>query len=347
MGTWYTTRETVKSALDSDSNTLSDDAQVDRAIEAASRSVEKLCHRVFYPVSDTRYFNWPNYQHARPWVLWLDQDEVVSVNTLVAGGVTIPSGNYFLESVNRGAPYRRIEMNVGTSSTFAPGPQTWQRAIAITGVFGYPEALSSAALTLDGAIGSTDTTIQLASALVGVGDTLKLGTEYVQILDRDWADTGLTLSADVASLKNTQTISLSAPAQKGEVLLVDAEQMFVYAVSGNNASVLRGYNGTTLTAHTSSTAVYGLSSLTVARGVNGSTAAAHSDASPVYRLEWPGVIETLTVAYAIDQLEQERSAYSRTVGSGDNLRNATGGAISRLEKRVYNNYARKRYGRAV
>src|SRR5690606_22447868 len=56
---WYTTRETVKAALDY-KETARNDAQVDRAIESASRAVEGLLHRRFYPETATRYFDWPN-----------------------------------------------------------------------------------------------------------------------------------------------------------------------------------------------------------------------------------------------------------------------------------------------
>lgn len=348
MGTWYTTRETVKSALDSNDNGLSSDAQVDRAIEAASRSVDKLCHRVFYPRADTRYFDWPNVQHASPWRLWLDQDEIVSVDTLVAGAVTIPTGNFFLESANRGAPYRRVEINVGTSSAFAPGPQTWQRAISITGVFGWPESLA-ALTTLTANIGTTTaTTCAVAdSSTVGVGDHIKVDTEYLRVTNKTWTSTGVTLAADLTDKKNAQSVTLSAPVNAGETILLNAEQMFVFAVSGNVAQVVRGFGGTTNAAHTGSVAVYAPRTLTVTRGNHGSVAATHTSASAVSVAQYPGPVVALTVAYAIDQIEQERSAYARTVGSNENIRSATGSALQRLEDVVRSNYARKRFGRAV
>lgn len=54
----YATREEVKSALDIKQTARNND-QVDRAIDSASRAVEGLLHRVFYPTFDTRYVDWP------------------------------------------------------------------------------------------------------------------------------------------------------------------------------------------------------------------------------------------------------------------------------------------------
>ncbi len=48
MGVWYATREDVQRALDS-KETARNGAQIDRALESASRSVEALCHRTFAP----------------------------------------------------------------------------------------------------------------------------------------------------------------------------------------------------------------------------------------------------------------------------------------------------------
>lgn len=341
MGTWYTTRETVKSALDTNGSSLSADSQVDRAIEAASRRVEKLCHRIFCPVIGTRYFDWPNDQRARPWRLWLGYDEVVSVNSLVAGGVSIPDGDYFLEPVNRGAPYRRIDINLASSSAFSAGPGTYQRAIAVDGVFGWPESLSPTPVTLSASLDDSSTTVSVDEPAFGVGDTIKVEDEYLRVVAKPFTDTGLTITADLDAKVNAQTIAVDGSLVQGEVIQLGAELLYVLSSTAASAVVLRSYAGTTLAAHNSSTAVYGVRSATVARGVNGSTAAAHSSGTQAYALTWEAPIEALTVAYAIDQLEQERSAYARTVGGNDSIRSAPGGALAKLEAAVYADYGRK------
>ncbi len=51
-------------------------------------------------------------------------------------------------------------------------------------------------------------------------------------------------------------------------------------------------------------------------------------------MAYPAPIRQLARAYALDQLQQEGSAYARTVGAGDNERAATGRAIAALEDTV-------------
>jgi len=344
MGTWYATREQVKSALDLD-ETARADAQIDRAIEAASRNVEKLCHRQFYPVKATRYFDWPNRQRARAWRLWLDQYELVSVSAMTAGSNTIALEDIYLEPVNAGPPYNRVELNVGGSSTFSALPGTWQRAISVTGVFGWPESLS-AVTELTSSASDTATTIDVAGgASVGVGSLLKVGSEFLIVTSRSMIDTGEVCS-DLTALKNSRTIDgiTSGSIQVGETISVEGEQMLVTDVLSDTTDTLyveRAVNGTTLAAHTGSPAVYGSRRLGVTRGVNGTAAAAHDDADVVYAHAAPGPVTALTVAYALDELQQEQTAYARTVGTGEAQRNATGGAIKSLEANTYNNYGRK------
>jgi len=54
----YCTRGEVRRALDVKSAAWNN-AQVDRAIDAARDSVEALCHRRFYPEDTTHQWDWP------------------------------------------------------------------------------------------------------------------------------------------------------------------------------------------------------------------------------------------------------------------------------------------------
>jgi hypothetical protein len=78
--------------------------------------------------------------------------------------------------------------------------------------------------------------------------------------------------------------------------------------------------------------------------VLGSTAAAHDTATALFRLSHPAPVRQLAIAYAMDQLQQEGSAYARTVGSGESERAASGRAIRELEVRVRAAYGRRRVG---
>src|SRR5688500_12959020 len=97
----YTTRETVKAELPIAGASL--DALIDRKIAAASRGIERLTLRRFYPWTGVKYFDWPNDQRARAWSLYFDHpDQLVSLTSLTSGGTTIAVASTNVEPVNEG-----------------------------------------------------------------------------------------------------------------------------------------------------------------------------------------------------------------------------------------------------
>jgi hypothetical protein len=345
-GIWYATREDVKRALDA-AETARNDAQVDRAIESGSRTIEGLTHRRFYPELATRYFPWPNHQHARPWRLWLDQHELISVTTLVAGGTTIPATDYFLEPANDGPPYTHVEIDLASGSAFAAG-STHQRAIAITGLFGHSadEAPAGAlAEALDGSETGVDVT---DSSLVGVGTILKCEAERMLVTGRSMLDTGQNSSALTASSSDVAITGITAGTIKvGEVLLVDSERMLVVDVAGTTLTVKRAWDGSALAAHSGGADIYAPRSLTVTRGALGTTAATHADATALTKHVVPALVRDLAIAEAINQLQQETSGYARVIGEGENAREGTGRSLFDLRRDTITAYGRKARARAV
>lgn len=311
MGIRYATREQVKAASEIKS-TANLDAVVDAAIEAASRSVESLTHRKFYPTTGTRYFDWPNSQYARSWRLWLGPDEVISVTSLVSGGVTISSSNFFLEPVNLGPPYTCIELNRASSAAFGNGA-TPQRDIAVTGVFGYSADTTSAG-TVATTINSSATTLEVTNgAPIGVGDLLGIESERLQVTERAFLTSGLTLSGNVASSNAAVSLTLSSSGiSKGEVLLIDSERMHVLDVVGSVVVVQRAYDGSVLASHSSGATVYASRSLTVSRAQTGTAAASHNSSTAIVRYVPPGPVVALTIAEALETVSQEQAAYGRT-----------------------------------
>src|SRR5690606_5288305 len=118
----YVTREAVKSALDV-KQTARSDAQVDRAIAAASRAVEARLRRRLYPELRTLHFDRPTSRSRTSWGAGLDPHEVVSITALTFGGTTISPGGYFLRrSDDRDEPpYDQIQLDLGTSAVFDAG----------------------------------------------------------------------------------------------------------------------------------------------------------------------------------------------------------------------------------
>lgn len=347
MGVWYATREDVKSALDS-KETARNNAQIDRALESASRSVENDLNRRFYPIVATRYFPWPNWQYAWPWRLWLDYDELISVTALVSGGVTISSSDYFLEPVNTGPPFTSVEIDLGSSSAFNVR-DTFQRSIAITGTFGYsadeePAGALAAAITTTSA-----TTCNVTdSSLIGVGQILKIDSERLVVTAKNMLTTAQTLQTPVNAVLSDVTIAVTTGSSYavGEVILLDSERMLIVDISGNNLTVKRAWDGSVLASHAGST-IYAARTLTVQRGALGTTAATHLIAAAITKHVVPGLVKDLCIAEAVNQIQQETSGYARTVGSGDSSRLATGGGLDDIRSRAYATYGRKARIRAV
>jgi len=346
---WYTTRESVKGALDS-AETARNNEQVDRAIASGSRAIEGLLHRKFYPQLATRYFDWPNHQYARPWRLWLDADEVITVTTLTAGGVTIPSTDYFLEPANSGPPFTRVEIDLASASAFASG-STHQRAIAITGTFGYAaDEESVGALTADLAASLTATaTATWTTARIGVGDILRIDSERVIVTAKTMIDstqnTGNTLTASAGDV--TVQVSNGTAFAVEQVLLIGSERMLVVDIAGNNLTVKRAWDGTVLAAHSSGGDVFTLTGVELDRAQLGTTLAAHSNGAAIYRHLVPDLVRDLCIAEAINQLQQETSGYARVIGEGENAREGTGRSLFDLRKDAVATYGRKARSRAV
>lgn len=342
MGVWYTTRETVKASLDI-KRTARSNAQVDKAIEAASRSVEGLLHRRFYPELDTRYFDWPGETYSRAWRLWLDEHEVVSISSLVAGGVTIDSTDYFLEPVNN-PPYDRVEIDLASDAFFEVG-DTHQRDIAVTGVFAGCPVVDLSAGTLAAVISSTsETSVTVSdSSVFGVGNILKAEDERMLVTGKTMIDSAQNTGGNLTASQADVTVSVSdgSAFNIDEVILVESERMLIVEIAGNSLTVIRAWDGSVLASHSSGADIYWPRQLTVTRGALGTTAATHSNGTAISRYEAPGTVEELCIAYAINNLLQRQAGYARVAGEGDNAREYTGRGIRALEADAIRRYGRK------
>lgn len=348
MGVWYCTREDVKSALDLKESARSNSA-VDRAIESGSRSVEGLLRRRFYPQVGTRYFDWPSYQRALPWRLWLDENEIISLTSLTAGGTSIPTGNVNLEPVNTGPPFTRLEINLGSGSTFLSG-STYQRALAVAGVFGY-SADEEPAGALAAAISSTTATTAdvTDSYAIGVGTIVKVDSERMLVTEKTMLTTGQTLQSGLSTAAMsdvTANVTTGSAYVVGETLLLDSERVLVVDIAGNALTVKRAWDGSVLATHSGST-IFAPRRLTVTRGALGTTAATHSNGAPVTRHVVPGLVRELGVAESINSLEQEQSGYARVVGEGDHAIEVRGQGLQSLRSDAVARYGRRARSRAV
>lgn len=347
----YCTREDVKAAADF-KQTARDDARIDRAVVAASRSIDALCHRRFYPEQDTRFWDWPNGQYARPWRVWLDQNELISVTSVSSGGVPIPLDTILLEPNQYGPPYNQLQIDISSSSGFIGG-STHQRDIAISGLYGHRDDATTTGATagmLDTAAAQLDVD-GAASALLGVGSLIRLDDERLLVTGRRQADTGRTVTADLDVKASAITVPITDPTgfEPGEVILIDAERVLIVDIT-TDLIVRRGWDGSTLAAHTAGAAVWAPRRLAVRRGVLGSLAAAHGAGTAVLRFDPPALVRQLAVAEALVTAGLEASSYSptsRTSGSSGTERPVSTGGIQALRTQVYDAHGRKARSRAV
>ena len=351
----YTTRETVKRALDQ-GEVARNNVNIDRAIESASRNIESVCHRIFHPRVATKLYDWPNDQNALTWRLWLDGNDLISLSAASSGGTAIPVANINLEPNQYGPPYTRVEIDIGTSSAFGGG-STHQQDISLTGLWGFNDDHVSNGATIE-ALDATETGIDVnatASSQVGVGSILKIDSERMLVTDRVQLDT--TINVGGAGLTNSKgdtalTVSDGTQFAVNEVLLIDSERVLITDIGGNVLVIERAFDGTNSAAHTTSADIYAPRTLTVSRGALGSTAATHSSGVAVTTWKVPPGIRQLATAEAIHELMQEQTGWFRTMSAssvfgGTSKRAASLEALIELRDQVYRTYGRKARTRTV
>ena len=323
---FYSTREEVQDAFDV-REAADRSAQIDSAIASASEDIDGWLNRHKHglaPRIATRYFPWPQ-RFTQAYRLWLDENELISVSSLSSGGTVIASSDYFLEPVNSGPPYTNIEIDLSSSASFQPG-DTSQRAIVISGTWGYSDDQKPAGLLAE-ALDASETAVDVTDgSLVGVGSLLLVDSERMLVTGRSALTTGQVLGSAMGVLKNDQTVDVVDGTQlhAGETILIDDERMKIVSISGNNATVKRAHDGSTLAAHSLGATIYAFRTLTVERGALGSTAATHLTAAPLTAWVVPDLVRDLCRAEAITRLEQEWSAYGARVYSDEAERDSSG-----------------------
>ncbi|MFJ9214231.1 hypothetical protein [Streptomyces sp. NPDC102264] len=345
----YCTREDVKGALDF-KQTARANAAIDRAIQAGARAVEALCRRRFYPEQTTRSWDWPNGQRARPWRLWLDQNELISVDEVTSGGVVIDPAVILLEPNQYGPPYNQLQLNISATSGFNGG-STHQRDIAITGLYGYRDNETAIGATTS-ALDATQTSVTVdgpASAQLGVGSLLRIDDERVLVTGRAMAATSQILAADMDA--QAKTVTVTVPDSSGyvpdEVLLIDGERMLIVDIAGPSLIVKRAWDGSTIAAHAAGAAIYAPRTLTITRAALGTTAAIHTSTA-VQRFDPPALVRLLALGEAINIVAQEQAGWFRTAsGGGSSSREASLEALKGLREQTYNEHGRKARLRGV
>jgi hypothetical protein len=357
----YCTREDVLSATDI---TLTTDyaRHIDSAIESASDSLDGgypnpggsgLLKRTFYPYDRTAYFDWPNYQYAYPWRIWFDAAELadvtVTVPTVTTGGQSIPDSAIFWGDPNYPeAPFTYMELDRSQDYAFGVGP-TPQRDVAITGTFGYDLITESAGSLASNLAATTTATANITwtTARFGVGDLLVIDSERMLITDRSYVDTSQTLQADMDALASATTVSVTDGTDftTEEIIQLDSELMFISSITGNDLTVIRAWDGSTLAAHSGSE-IYAYLGVQLTRAVCGTAIASHDTDAVIYRKVYPAGVHELALAEALNTVFQKTSGYARTIGEAG-AAPVPGGSLPDFRAQVFQRYARKSRQRVI
>lgn len=334
---WYATREAVKNAGQIKGSSL--DPTIDRLIEAASTDVEEQLQHRFISYLATRGYNYPPRARADdayyvwPYGLFLDED-LLEAQLVTKNGdteTTIPPADYYL------IPYeaeqkREIEINLtsgnylGPAASSANGPQ---RAVRITGEWGYSRATKSAGVLAAAAL-LADATIRVPdSSLVGIGDTLRIDNERLFVRGRRLEATGAIITDPVAGNDAHRTIPVDDPTliHAGELITIGAERLYVEAIAGNNAICLRAEDASLLEAHPDNAPILAPRVLEVVRGINGSAAAGHLIAAPVLKYAPPGDIVELTIANVLLHHEFGKTGWTGKWAGGEAGQEMKGSAV--------------------
>ena len=347
MGRWYTTREQVKLALGEQAPSGERDKVLDQKIEAASREIENITHRLFIPKTEARHYAYPYRDSLRSWVLPLDAD-LLSVTTLTKDGDTataIASTDYFLEPRNSGPPYSRIEIDLDSSAFFSTAG-THQRAVRVTGIWGACQDTVAAGATAENMDGSETDLDVTDSSLIGIGDTLLIGSEQMFVTAKALLTTTTTLNDTLTANKNNTdvTVADATKVKQGEVITIGSERMYVESISGNDLTVVRAYDGSVLRAHSTGITVYAPRTLTVNRGVNGTTAATSTSGAAITRYVAPLDVANLCEALAIFEYVQSRGGRTGTIGSSNSQVAISSRSLEALKQGVRRQYLRHAVG---
>ena len=340
---WYATRGRVMRAADVNASAYLSD-EIDAAIESASLAVDKLTRRGdetrpgFAPWVGTIEFDWPVTNNDEAYSFWLNQNALLVPESASSGGVDISAD--VIPWPAYGPPYTRLDINEASGSIFSFLDGSGQRSLSITGEWGMTNAEKTrSSWTLAGSIDAS-TIIAVLNAPADVGSLVRIGNERMIVTDKTWANSSQTGSIIASQTANALAVDDGTAFRAGEELILDAERMLIREITGNVLNVRRAVSGSLLAAHTDAT-IYWSRTCEVERGALGTTPAAHTAGSTVAIHDVPGLIEQLTVAYALDQRQKEMTAYVRTIGQGEGQRNASGAGIDELEERVLSAYGRR------
>lgn len=339
MQAWYTTRESVLRSFEvAESTRIA--PLVDREIQSASGSIDSQLHRQFTVGLSTVAFDWPNAQYAAAWRIYLNDRSFTRIDSITSGGVTLNSGDYLLYRADGtlDPPFAYIEINRASAAAFSSGPSP-QRSVLVSGLAGVVDMTSPGGTLAVGVDASTTTvtiTPQANQMPIGVGSSLVIGDERMQVTERGWVSSGSILLSGMESKQSANVVEMADTTKVClyEYLSIGGEFMQVVGITGFSVIVKRASNGSVLCEHESGTPIYVSNSFSVTRGAFGTQAETHSTSAAVLVQRYPAQIEQLALAEATVAVAQNAGLYARMVGSGSSSREAVGNGLADMRDKT-------------
>jgi len=192
----YTTHAKVREYMGLEESDTTDDNLFRTLMWRASKAIDSFTRRKFYPRVETRYYTLDDSKLVR-----LD-DDLLSLTTLkdYNGASTVGAGVLFTaagSNWNR-TPSDRIIIDSSSGSTLNYSG-TPEKAVEVTGVWGYHEDWDNAFLdtgtSLAASVTDSSTTLEVAGAgstgsdinyewpRIAIGDLVRLDSEYLQVVN--------------------------------------------------------------------------------------------------------------------------------------------------------------------
>jgi hypothetical protein len=246
-------------------------------IHEASRAIQGMLG-TFIPIQETRKII---AEYAMDAEKPLKLPALLDAQTVKLNGAVLT--DYRLQPANRHwthGPFSMLQRDCG----FERGDE-----IEITGLWGLYSETVDLDLSINQPTDTEKTLVTTNGGLISLGMILQLENEQELVVSGKGSKNSPApikavslLDGDLSDIPSEQLLKVDNGAEffEGEVLRINSEDLHIERISGNELTVIRGWNDSLVKTHADNSEIYIYRTFGVVRGVNGTTAAAHINVYP-------------------------------------------------------------------